>query len=121
MANRKTVRDLAVGDVFHAESPNGASLICLTTVIKEATIQARTVTTQIYLEFDRDTGVAELGAEPILCTIDSTAPLPSDVHTVILGIDRKFRVECDPERLKLNQDEKRALLYADGHYSSNRL
>jgi hypothetical protein len=119
MADRKTaLNNLAVGDIFHAESPNGASLICLIMAVTETTIQARTVTTQKHLEFDRQTGIAKWGDEPVLCTIDSVTPLPADIHNVLLGIDRKFRLEQEPERLKLHDAEKRALLYVDSHYSS---
>ena len=122
MVDHKTMfKNLAVGDIFHAESPNRASLICLVVSIKRTTIQARTVTTQKYLEFNRETGVAELGNEPVLCTIDSVVPLPEDIRNVILGIDEKFRLEKDLERLKLNDAEKRSLLYVDSYYSSNRL
>ena len=46
--------------------------------------------------------------------------LPVDIHNVILGIDRKYRLEEDEERLKLNDDEKNALLYVAKHYSSRR-
>ena len=113
--------NLAVGDIFHADSPNGASLICLVVSVTESTIHARTVTTQTQLEFDRQTGVAVWGDDQVPCTIDSTAPLPLEVHNVMLGIDSKFRLEWNPERLKLNDAEKQALLFVDAHYSSNRL
>jgi len=49
------------------------------------------------------------------------APLPVDIHNVILRIDRKFSLEQEPERLKLNDAEKRALLFVDSHYSSKRV
>jgi hypothetical protein len=52
------------------------------------------------------------------CSIYSTAPLPVDIHNAILGLDRKSRLEEDEERQKLNDDEKRALLYVAKHYSS---
>src|SRR5947207_853489 len=115
------LRKLVAGDVFHAESPNGASLICLVISVTENTIQARTVTTQIHLEFDRETGIAEYGIELVPCTIDSVAPLPLEIYNVILGIDRKFRLENNLERFKLSDAEKRALLYVDPHYAENRL
>jgi hypothetical protein len=122
MADRKAaLNNLASGDIFHAESPNGASLICLVMSVTEATIHARTVTTQKHLEFDRQTGTAKWGDESVPCTVDSVAPLPVDIHNVMLGIDRKFRLEQESERLKLNDAEKRALLYVDSHYSSNQL
>jgi len=73
VADRETsLGKLLVGDIFHAEAPNGASLICLVTVLTEATIEARTLTHQMQLEFDRKTGVAawdgesKFGDEPII-------------------------------------------------------
>jgi hypothetical protein len=43
--DRKTLLGkLAVGDVFHAESPKAPSLICLVVSVTETMIQARTVT-----------------------------------------------------------------------------
>ena len=122
MSDRKVLLDaLTVGDIFHAEAPNGASLICLITSITESAIHARTVTTQTQLAFDRQTGVAESGDDKVPCTINSTAPLPVDIHHVMLGLDRKFRLERDPERLKLNEAEMRALLFVASHYASNPL
>lgn len=122
MTDRKAaLTNLVGGDIFHAESPNGASLICLVISVTEVTIHARTVTTQKHLEFNRQTGIAKWGDEAVPCIVDSVAPLPVDIHNVILGIDRKFRLEREPERLKLNDAEKQALLYVDSHYSSNQL
>jgi hypothetical protein len=122
VADRRTaLANLVVGDIFHARSPNGASLICLVLSVTETAIQARTVTTQRHLEFDRITGVAELRDGPTLCTIDSTAPLPVEIHNIMLGIDQKFRLEQDPRRLRLNDAEKRALIYIDSYYALNQL
>jgi hypothetical protein len=115
------LNNLAVGDIFHAESPNVASLICLVMAVTKTTIQARTVTHQMHLEFDRQTGVAEWGDNRVPCVVDSVTPLPVDIHNVMLGLDRKMRLEQDPERFKLNDAEKRALIYVDSHYSSNRM
>ena len=57
MADRETaLRSLTVGDVFHARSPNRASLVCLVTSVSDSTIYARRITTQDELEFDRQTG-----------------------------------------------------------------
>jgi hypothetical protein len=122
MADRKTLLGrLAVGDIFHAESPNAPSLICLVISVTETTIQSRTVTSGEYLEFDRQTGVALWADEEVSCTIDSVAPLPVDIHNVILGLDRKLRLEQDTERVRLNDAERQALIYVDRHYSSNPL
>jgi hypothetical protein len=121
MADRKTLFSrLAVGDVFHATGPKGASLICLTVSVTEAAIQARRVTTQEYFEFDRQTGIEKCDDGPV-SRIDSVAPLPLAVLNVILGIDRKYRLECDPERHKLIDAEIKALMYAGPHYASNPL
>jgi hypothetical protein len=115
------LQKLDAGDVFHAESPNGASLVCLVTRVDEGTIYARTVTTQYSLRFDRTTGEAEWGGGGAPCIIDSVAPLPVEIYHVILGIDRKYRLEQDVDKLKLNDAEKRALVFVDSHYSQNQL
>jgi hypothetical protein len=123
----RTLRDpkdqlarLVVGDIFHAHpsSPEGASLICLVVSVTESTIHARTVTHQMQTEFDRQTGEGIWGDDRIPCTIDSTAPLPVEVHNIMLGIDRKNRLERIPERLKLNDAEIKAFLFLDAHYAS---
>jgi hypothetical protein len=120
--DRKTLLgNLAVGDVFHAESPKAPNLICLVVSVTETTIQARTVTGGERFEFDRQTGVAQWVDEAVSCTIDSVAPLPVDIHNVILGLDRKLRLEQDARRISFNDAEKKALIYLDEHYSSNRL
>ena len=123
MADREAaLNNLAVGDIFHAESPNTPSMICLVMAVTETRIQARTVTHQLHMEFDRQTGVAKWGDERVLgAVVNSVAPLPVDIHNVMLGLDRKMRLEQDPERIKLNDAEKRALVYVGSHYSSNRV
>jgi hypothetical protein len=120
--DRKTLLgNLAVGDLFHAESPKAPNLICLVVSMTETAIQARTITSGERFQFDRQTGVAQWVDEAVSCIIDSVAPLPVDIHNVILGLDRKFRLEQDPRRVRLNDAEKQALIYVDTHYSSNRL
>ena len=123
------IRNLAIGDIFHAHAPNGASLVCLVTSLSESRICARRIPTQEDLEFDRRTGV-EIG--PIRSRIDSVAPLPEDIYQIFVAMDRKnaeicrdvrlgIRLEDIPERSKLNGDERRALLFLHSHYASNRL
>lgn len=124
MIDRKAVLGrLVVGDIFHATSGSGAPLVCLIMSITGMTIHARTMTTQYLLKFDQHTGKGELKGEitTIPCTINSIAPLPVDIHNVMLGIDRKFRLEWKDERIRLNDDEKRALLFLDAHYALNPL
>jgi hypothetical protein len=121
MDDRKTLLGrLVVGDVFHASGQKGASLICLTVSITETTIQARRVTTQEDLEFDRQTGIENCDDRPV-SKIDSVAPLPLAVLNVILGIDRKYRLLQDPEQGKLTDAEIKALMYTGPHYASNPL
>jgi hypothetical protein len=122
MPDRQTLLGrLVVGDVFHATGPTGASLICLTASVTETTVQARRVTTQEALEFDRQTGL-EYCDDGRASRIDSVAPLPQAVLNIILGIDRKYRLLQDPEQAKLTDAEIRALaMYVGAHYASNPL
>ena len=122
MAERAdAIEKLTVGDIFHAESPNGASLICLVTSVTKATILARTVTTQRNYEFDRQTGIAESGAERVPCTIDSVARLPAAMHDALLELDRRYRLGSDPDRFRLLEAEKRALVFVSSFYPENPL
>lgn len=121
---------LNIGDIFHAQAQNGASLICLVLSVDKRTIQARRVTTQENLEFDRRTGIKVGDDRESPCVIDSVAPLPAEIHNVFLELDKKYGVLMamdekqrfeDLERLKLTDVEKKALLFVDPHYSSNLL
>ncbi|AMM12941.1 hypothetical protein AX768_01235 [Burkholderia sp. PAMC 28687] len=131
------LRSLVVGDIFHAsfpsENPGGPSLVCLAEVVTDTSVQARTVTTQYRFRFSLKTGEAESideamlavrGGEEVVCTIDSVAPLPVDIHNVILGLDRKSRLERfdrNPERVKLNDAEKKAIMFISSYYPANPL
>ena len=115
------LRSLFLGDIFHAASPNGASLICLVTSIAQDVIIARTVTSQLEFQFDRITGLAEFGAEKVPCSINSVAALPAEIHQIMLGLDRKFRFETDMEKLKLTKDEIRGLVFVGEFYEDNQL
>ena len=110
---------LLVGDIFHAKCPNGASFICLVEAVTDDRILARRVTTQDNVEFDRNTGTT-LGSESP-CTIDSIAPLPLEIHNVMLGLDRKMRLQRDPEKFKLNREEIQAIHFVNAYYPSNPL
>ncbi len=124
MTDRKEVLfNLVVGDIFQATDAKGVGQFCLVTAVTDTTIHARTMTTLYLLEFDRKTGQGELKGKiaTIPCTIDSVTPLPVDIHNIMLGLDRKSRLERNEERIKLTEDEKRALLFLHSHYESNRL
>jgi hypothetical protein len=121
----RALQSLAVGDVFHGHCPkSGASLICLVTSVSDNRIDARRITTQDDLQFDRRTGL-EVGN---VSAIDCVVPFPPDIYDIFLEMDRKYRelyemvrdgVEFDWERCKLTPDEKRALLFIDGHIEAN--
>jgi hypothetical protein len=108
---------LLPGDIFHATCPGGASLICLVEATTDDRIKCRRVTTQDHVEFDRRTGIEVHESGRNLCTVDSIAPLPVDIHNVMLGLDRKMRLRFD----KLNQAEKDALLFVADFYPANPL
>jgi hypothetical protein len=126
MINRvNALRKLAVGDIFHARSSNGASLICLVTGIDEDTIQARRIHTQDDHKFERSTGL-ECGKAHT--RIDCVAPFPPDIHDIFLKIDTKHRqltelfrkgIEPDPEQRIMSADEKRANLSINPHVMAN--
>lgn len=131
MLERKILlKKLAVGDIFHAEAPNGASLICLVLSVNETTIRARRINTQEKLEFDRKTGVKAGDTRAKPCVIDSVARLPAEIHDVFLQLDEKYKTLMamdeeerfkDLDRLKLTDAEKKALSFVHSHYSSNPL
>jgi hypothetical protein len=135
MTPRETaLRNIAVGDIFHAGATNGASLLCLAMAVTETTIQARNVATQIVYVFDRRSGIADwlVGGKSYECAIDSVAPLPSDIREILLGLDRKgreaeYRAIEDPDRpwpseeTRLTKDQLRALLFVADFYPANPL
>ena len=114
MGRPNALNRLTVGDIFHGEGSNGASLICLVTAITEASIQARTMTSQYDLEFDRQTGICEWGGETGV--INSIAPLPADARETLLGLDRRYRSGDDS---KLTDAEKHALIFVASFYPAH--
>ncbi len=120
---RALLSQLALGDIIHAAGPGAPSQICLITAITGKIIQARSVTTQLRFEFDIESGIgaADLDGQTIICTIDSVCPIPVELHNILLGLDRKFRLENDTERLKLTEAEQNALLYVGKFYPDHPL
>jgi hypothetical protein len=115
MADRPAaLSDLAVGELFHANGDNGASLICLVAAVTDTVIEARTVTTQICLDFDRQTGIGKWGNG--MCVVDSIAPLPTEIRDTLLGLDRRYALGGDPRLLDI---EKRALIFVSSFYRAN--
>jgi|SRR5215469_1827554 len=80
----RKIRAIKVGDIFHAEAHNGASLLCQTLAISDTTIQAqRMFMGDEILRFNRTTGLEEEEKGAPLKT-DSVAPSPDDIRYVIL-------------------------------------
>ncbi|HEX9325083.1 MAG TPA: hypothetical protein VF915_01125 [Reyranella sp.] len=118
MADREAkLSRLVPGDIFHAECPSGASLICLVEAIANGKIEARRVTTQDHVSFELSTGLSLPDDGEARCAIDSIAPLPVDTHNVMLGLDRKMRLRFE----KPNRAEKDALLFVADFYPANPL
>jgi hypothetical protein len=80
-------------------------------------VEARRVTTQGHVTFDLNTGQTLSNDPKVRCTIDSIAPLPADIHNIMLGLDRKMRLRFD----KLSREEKDALLFVADFYPANPL
>jgi hypothetical protein len=114
VAREDAFRAVAVGDIFHGEGGNGASLICLATAVTKDTIHARTITSQYELEFDRGTGVCEWGTSTGI--IDSVAQLPNEIRRDLLSLDRRYRAG---DNATLSDAEKRALIFVASFYPAN--
>jgi hypothetical protein len=125
---------IAVGDMFHANASNGASLLCLTMAVTATAVQARNVATQIIYDFDRRTGLAEwfVFGKRYICTIDSVAALPQDIHEIMLSLDQagregEYRDAENPERklqpgeAALTKEQIRGLLFVSEFYPANPL
>jgi len=129
-SDRETLIDnLDVGDIFHAEYPNGAKCVCLVLSVTDAAIQARRITSQENLEFDRQTGIEKASNGMELAIINSVAPLPAEIHNLFLALNQKYGAvhgqndifEKNPEYFKLSEAEKKAFRFIDMHYSANPL
>jgi hypothetical protein len=119
------LRQLVVGDIFHARSRNGASLVCLVTALDDGTIYGRRIHTQDDVQFDRCTGF-ELGKAHT--KIDCITPFPPDIESIFLAMDRKYQelmalvrqgVQLSLDQTRMTADEKRAGLSIDQHVAAN--
>ncbi len=120
MANREAVlRNIKVGDIFHAESPNGASMPCQALTITDKTIEAqRMFMRDEILRFDRTTGLERGNRGAPSKTV---IPLPDDIRDVLLKRDRLDRTGHGPEDAKLSELEKRALIFIQHHFRNNQI
>jgi hypothetical protein len=122
------LKRIAAGDIFHASAKKTASYVCLALQIRENTIFARRITTQSVHEFDRTSGVEDADGSPVV--INSVAPLPADIHEIMLGLDRKYREaeyrhaedpnwQLPEDKARLTKDEIRSLLFVGKFYEDN--
>jgi hypothetical protein len=109
------------GDVFHATSPNGASLICLALDVTDTMIISETITSVCALEFDRITGIAErdFDGEIVGCTIDSVAHLPEEIEKVLIDLHRVCSRKDVSDEPKLRDPEHRALVFAAQYFPAH--
>jgi hypothetical protein len=120
------LKDLAVGDIFHARNPeSGASLVCLVTGVEDGTICARRIHTQDDVRFDRSTGLKSGKSQ---AKIDCVAPLPPEIYEVFFQMDRRYQAaharirqgaEPDPKELRWTPEERRAHGLLDAHIEAN--
>ena len=109
---------LAVGDIFHATCPSQASFICLVEAVADDRIVSRKITTQEHVDFELTTGLTLPASDEVRCRIDFIAPLPVQIHNVMLGLERKMRL-CRGEKVRLDEAEKDALRFVADFYPAN--
>lgn len=128
------LKTLRTGDIFNVEDAAGPVRVCLTISVTETAIVARSVTTQEIIEFDRRKGVAihfwHSGKYEYV--INSLAPLPRDIHEIMLSLDRRYREseyklaenpewEPSPGESALTKEQIRGLLFVADFYRANLL
>jgi hypothetical protein len=115
------VGSITVGDVFHATSPNGASLICLALEVTDTAIISQILTSMYELKFDRKTGAAErdFHGEHVACTIDSVAPLPGDFKETLIAMYRAHSRKDKDDEPGLKDPEHRALVFAAQYFPAH--
>jgi hypothetical protein len=112
---------ISTGDVFHATSPNGASLICLALDAADTTINSETITSVYALKFDRKTGIAEqdFHGETVTCTIDSVARLPEGIEKMLINLHCACSRKDESDEPKLREAEHRALIFAAQYFPAH--
>ena len=120
-----TLRNLAVGNIFHARSPKWGEPGLPRHGVDDGTIYARRIHTQDNVRFDRATGLRLPSART---KIDCVTPFPRDIDNTFREMDRKYAehtelfrngVEPDPEKRKMTPDEKLANLSINSHVAAN--
>jgi hypothetical protein len=113
------IKSLAPGDVFHATTTKGVGIICLAIEVEEEIIYARRICVPSMIKFNRNNGYGEFISEGIICNIDCTTPLPSDIYSIIINIEKKYRTETERERLIPTEEEKKAFVFVAEFYKED--
>ena len=118
-----------VGDIIHAHGVSCMpSMTCLVIKISEGFIHVRDIPKQLCVSFDINTGKGFFEGDE--CVIDSIAPLPIDIHHVLIHLDRKYRLsnrdpdlplDMNSDELHLTEAEKSAFSFIHDYYPSNNL
>lgn len=118
---KSTLAKVVVGDIVHGSIVDGPSLLVLVTDVTAHSIVGRRVTTGQTVRFDRETGVLQ---DTRVGCIDSVEPLPADIHTVLLHLDRVSRTaepHSSPDRARLSDAQIAALRFTHAFYPANPL
>ena len=98
------IRAITVGDIFHAESPNGASMPCQALTITDRTIEAqRMFMRDEILRFDRTTGLEQGKKGGAWKTV---IPLPDDMARLILRVYMISNVYQRPDGTTFLKDKE---------------
>ena len=116
------LRRLGEGDIVHANSPGGASLICIVLSVGDTVIRARRVTTQEVIDFDRGTGRESVDGREVAYAIDCVAPLPEAVCKTVRWMDEKYSRKNDgTTSAEVTEDELKVFRFMRTHVDANPL
>ena len=110
-----TLGRLVAGDIFHATSRTGASLLCIVNDVRADAIAARRFTTGEDVVFDRTTGALIKSGQISTAWIDTVEPLPTTAHNTFVEMDRRYRLGKTFARVRLTEAEIEAMLKLSEH------
>ena len=113
---------LETGDILAARVPGGNNIPFLVVTADANSINARAITSQIPLVFDRSTGEAldDPDDHPRrVWRISCVQPLPLEIHQLMLSLDRRMRLGSNGITNPLDEGDKRALLYVGDYFEAN--
>jgi hypothetical protein len=112
---------LEVGDILAAQRPSGAKLTCIVLNVDNGEVKSRRVTTQELCHFDIVTGVELVEGRPSGGGIYSVEPLSIEIHNILIGLDRRYRLTVKTDRARITELEKDALISLDAHFLNSPL